>query len=295
MYLSTSVLTTVISTPAVRTWLVVLDAGSGNVSYINPGPVVNGHIVRFEGPSGTIIGDSGLPVAAVATNPNENNSGTPSGPEYKFRKSRGGGGVLINDELGKLTYSGFDATLGYNIGSELISKATETWTGGANGSSLTIATTDDGANVPTDKVIFNSEGIVLKNDLQFGESPAYYMREKNSGDGIETYDENNIKQLAVDADGVFARKLKVENETTFNGPLIISDVNVPDIKILPDGGAGISFIDLNNPDNPTDEYFLSIAPDLYATYDFRAGQTGLRTTHLRGRGTSFAQRQGYRI
>jgi len=267
------------------------NSGSGNVNFIDAG-VVAGHVCRFTDSSGLIISDSGLPVTAIATNPNENNSGTPSGPEYNFRKSRGGTGILVNDELGKLTYSGFDATLGYNIGSELISKATETWTGGANGSSLTIATTDDGANVPVEKIKINTEGIVLKDDLQFGDSPAYYMREKGSGDGIETYDENNIKQLAVDADGVFARKLKIENETTFNGPLIISSVNVPDIKILPDGGAGISFIDLNNPDNPTDEYYLSIAPDLYATYDFRAGQAGHRTTHLRGRGTSFALRQG---
>jgi len=269
-----------------------LDAGSGNVSYINPGPVVDGHVVRFEGTSGTIIGDSGLAIAAIATNPNENNSNTSDGAEYKFRKTRGGGGVLVNDELGKVTYSGYDAINGFNVGSVLVSKATETWTGGENGSSLTIATNDDGGNVPVEKIKINSDGVILKDDLHFGEPVSYYMREKNSGDGIETYDQNNIKQLAVDDDGVFARKLKIENETTFNGPLIISSVNVPDLKILPDGGAGISFIDLNNPDNPIDEYYLSIAPDLYASYDFRAGQTGHRTTHLRGRGTSFAQRQG---
>jgi hypothetical protein len=266
-------------------------AGSGNVNFLD-GSVIAGNICRFTDTSGLIISDSGLAVSNVATNPNNNDSNTSVGPEYKFQKTRGNGGVLVNDELGKITYSGYDATLGFNIGSEIISKATETWTGGANGSSLTIATADDGANVPTDKIIFNSEGIVLKNDLQFGDSPAYYMREKGSGDGIETYDQNNIKQLAIDDDGVFARKLKIENETTFNGPLIISSVNVPDIKVLPDGGAGISFIDLQNPDNPIDEYYLSIAPDLYASYDFRAGQTGHRTTHLRGRGTSFAQRQG---
>ena len=267
------------------------NAGSGNVNFLDAG-VVAGNVCRFSDSSGLIISDSGLPVADIAKNPNENASGTPLGPEYSFRKSRGGGGVLVNDELGKLTYSGYDAVSGFNIGSEIISKASETWTGGANGSSLTIATTDDGGNVPIEKIKINTEGIVLKDDLQFGDAPAYYMREKGSGDGIETYDINNVKQLAVDVDGVFARKLKIENETTFNGPLIIASVNVPDIKVLPDGDAGISFIDLNNPDNPIDEYYLSIGPDLYASYDFRAGQTGHRTTHLRGRGTSFAQRQG---
>ena len=267
------------------------NAGSGNVNFLD-GSVIAGNICRFTDSSGKIISDSGLPVSGVGTNPNNNDSGTPDGAEYKFRKTRGNGGVLTGDELGKLTYSGFDATLGYNIGSEIISKADETWTNGENGTSLTISTNDLGGNVPIEKIKINSDGIILKDDLHFGDPASYYMREKGTGDGIETYDQNNIKQLAVDDDGVFARKLKIENETTFNGPLIISSVNVPDIKILPDGGAGISFIDLNNPDNPNDEYYLSIAPDIYATYDFKNTQTGHRINNLRGRGTSFNQRQG---
>jgi len=276
--------------------------GAGNV--IGPMSSLADEVVCYADLTGKVLGNSGVLCSQLSTNPLNNSENDNTPPNFQFQKSRNGASLLQGDLVGNLTFNGFQNNVGdYVLCGEILVEATEDWDT-SNGSDMVFQTTENGTSTPTTAMVLSGDNrLVVNGTIQTLDGNA--LKPTHSflnNDDMGLYRVNNdilgvavagVNVMTIDGTQVkIDDELLIEEKTTFNGPLIISSVNVPDVKIVPDGGASISFIDLNNPDNPTDEYYLSIAPDLYATYDFRAGQTGHRTTHLRGRGTSFAQRQG---
>lgn len=76
------------------------------------------------------------------------------------------------------------------------------------------------------------------------------------------------------------------NDVEISGSIVLTSGGTPDSKIVNDNFSTISFL------NENDEYFLTFAPDLIATYNYADSQTGNRNIKTRGRGTSYDTRQG---
>ena len=284
------------------------DLSVGDVSSITTS-TLDGEIVLFNGTGGKSIKNSAALISSFITNPLDRTSNDAAASEISVRKAHGPGGYVQNgDQISRYSSSAFR-----QLGSIYAYTGWHQWEAtedhlNSSGSKYSIWSTDNGQTLPQRKLEIDTTGISILDTLRVKSGVVNIDAAVNSvithslagltkwqvgaigSDNYEIKNSNTLNvPITIDAatDKISTSgEMKINDNLELDGSLFMRASGVDGYKIVPDGGSGFSVTDSN------DEYYLSFDMGIYATYNYSNGQTGCRILNTRGRGTTFATREG---